>query len=229
MVRAYEARDLGHVNASIVRGLRLTLFFGAALASFFVLFGPETIDVLLRRGALDVHAADRSGVLLAAFSLALLGNMLLVLFARVFYAIGYFRAVVWTQIWAVAVYAIVALPLRAEWGTTGLALAFGIAETSASGYALVLAARRTGLDLHVAVTSSVLPALLRCAPVAGTFACVRVALSGGAIDSHPIVRIALALGPGTVVGILVLWQSTWPELGSVKRRLRGLYAARATP
>jgi putative peptidoglycan lipid II flippase len=229
MVRAYEAEDLDHVNGSIVRGLRLTLFFGAALGTFFLLFGAETIDVLLRRGALGLNAAGRSGTLLAAFSLALVGNMLLILFARVFYAIGYFRAVVWTQVWALVVYAIVALPLRASWGTTGLAVAFGLAETSAAGYALVLAGRRTGLATREALRSSVVPALLRCLPVAAVYAVVRVAFAGGETGSRPVIRLTVALVAGLVVGVAVLWRSRWPELGPVKRRVRGLYTARATP
>ncbi|HWX09901.1 MAG TPA: lipid II flippase MurJ, partial [Gaiellaceae bacterium] len=196
--------------------------------SFFLLFGADTIDVLFRRGALDVRAADRSGTLLAAFSLALLGSMLLVMLARVFYAIGYFRAVVWTQVWALVVYAVLALPLRAAWGTTGLAIAFGIAETSAGAYAVVLAGRRSRLKPRTALTSAVLPALLRVLPIAAALGGVRLA-AGALGGHHPLARVAIGLAAGGVVGIAVLWQSGWPEVGPVKRRLRRLYTARATP
>jgi len=229
MVRAYEARNLEHVRNAIVQGLRLTLFLGTALASFFVFFGPDTIGVLLRRGALSVHAADRSGTLLAAFSLALLGNMLLVLLSRIFYAIDYFRAVVWTQVWALVVYALLALPLRAVWGTTGLALAFGTAETSAAVFAVWLAGRRTKLGLRPTFAASVLPALGRSLPVAAALACARLIAGAGAVGSLSLARVLLGLGVGVVTGVAVLWRSGWPEVGPVKRRVRGLYAARATP
>ncbi|MHB8468469.1 MAG: lipid II flippase MurJ [Gaiellaceae bacterium] len=229
MVRAYEAHDLDHVRGSIVRGLRLTIFLGAGLASFFALFGADTIDVLLRRGALDVHAADRSGTLLAAFALALFGNMLLVLLARVFYAIGYFRAVVWTQVWALVVYAAIALPLRGVWGTTGLAISFGAAETSAAVYALVLAGRHVELSLRLVVSSSVLPALARCVAVAVALAGAKLALASGAPGAQPLVRVVVALVFGSLVGLAALWSSAWPELGPLKRRMRGLYPRRATP
>jgi putative peptidoglycan lipid II flippase len=229
MVRAYEAHDLDHVRGSIVRGLRLTLFFGALTATFFLLYGPATIDVLLRRGALDIRAADRSGTLLAAFSLALLGNMLLILVARIFYAVDYFRAVVWTQVWALVVYAAVALPLRAAWGTTGLAIAFGLAETSAAGYGVVLVGRKVGLPVRDAVLTATTPGLLRAVPVAAALVVVRVGCGGRGLDLGAPASVAIAVVVGTVVGAAILGTSGWPEVGPVKRRVAALYGSfRAT-
>src|SRR5436190_2398511 len=61
MLRAYQADDLEHVRGSLVRGLRLTLFVGLALAVFFAAYGQETMRVLLERGAFDPNEADHAG------------------------------------------------------------------------------------------------------------------------------------------------------------------------
>lgn len=226
MVRAYEAHDLEYLRRSLVRGLRVTLFLAATFAAFFALFGNQTISVLLERGAFDPQAASEAARVLSAFALALLGNMLMVFAARVFYAVDYFRAIVWSQIWALVVYIAFAFPLRAGWGTTGLALAFGIAEASAAVYALVLAARRVRLPRRTA-TGAVLGALAGAAIVAGCLLVVRLGVAAGLLGSSPFVQLCVALAVGTLAGVTVLWKSGWPEVARIKRRIRGLVLARS--
>jgi putative peptidoglycan lipid II flippase len=225
MVRAYEVRDLDHVRGSLLRGLRVTLFLAAALASFFAAFGRETIDVLLQRGAFDPSAAADAARVLSSFALALVGNMLMVFVARVFYAVGYFRAVVWSQLWALVVYAVVALPLRAASGTSGLALAFGIAEASAAVYGLVLAGRRIGLAPRAA-SGAVLEALARAALVAASVWAIRLVFDAGALESEPRLRLALALIGASLVGGIVLWTSGWPEVARLKRGVSRVVSVR---
>jgi putative peptidoglycan lipid II flippase len=216
MLRAYEARSLEHVRGSLVRGLRLTLFTALALAAFFAMYGRETADVLLERGEFGAHAASEVGSIIAAFSLALVGSMLMVFVARIFYAIDYFRAVVWVQVWALVLYAAIALPLRDVWGTTGLGLAFGIAEVSAATFALMLSFGRVGLDRSDAIARAVIPAAGRASIVAAAVGLVRLALA-----SEPRgVRMAVAVLVGLALGAAVLWRADWPELARVKVRLR---------
>jgi putative peptidoglycan lipid II flippase len=214
MVRAYEARDLAHVRGSMIRGLRATLFLAVSFAAFFVLFASPITDLLLERGALDPADAKRVASAMAAFAPALIGTMIMVFVARIFYAVAYFRAIVWTQVAALAVYAIVALPLRAEWGVSGLALAFGIAEVLGGIYGLVLAARRVGLSLRASIVESCAPAVGRALLVVAALGSVR--LTAG--NAFPAMTASLVVA--AVVGGAVLWHANWPELGGLKRRVR---------
>ncbi len=222
MVRAFEARDLEHVRGGLLRGLRLTLFLAFAFAGFFAFFGRETTALLLERGAFDPADAHETGVALATFALALVGTMIMVFAARVFYAVDYFRGVVWTQISALVVYVAVALPFRAAWGTSGLAAAFGVAEVCGAAFALVLAARQVRLAVPETVRVAVLPAAGRAAVVAAAFGSVRLAVAAGALGDWAFVRIGVALTVGATAAAAVLWSSAWPELGRLKRTIRRL-------
>jgi peptidoglycan biosynthesis protein MviN/MurJ (putative lipid II flippase) len=155
---------------------------------------------------------------LAAFAPALVGTMLMVFVARIFYAVGYFRAVVWTQVAALVVYALVALPLRSAWGATGLALAFGIAEVLGGVFGLGLAGRRIGLSLRAAVVESSAPALGRALVVVAALGVVRIAAGAG------LGAMIGALAVAGVAGCAVLWQAAWPELEGVKRQARRVAA-----
>ncbi len=221
MLRAYEADDLDQVRASFERGLRITLFLSFVAASLFALFGDETVEVLLQRGAFDPAAARRAGIVLAAFSLALVGTMVMVFVARIFYAVAYFRAVVWTQLVALGIYLVVAFPLRAAWKTTGLALAFGVAEVIGATAGVVLAGRKITLPLRTALVSMLLPAILGALPVAAALAVTRLLLDRTPADSSYL-RFGVAVAVAAVAATAILWTSGWPEVGPLKRRLRQL-------
>jgi putative peptidoglycan lipid II flippase len=214
MVRAYEARDLAHVRGSMIRGLRATLFLAVSFAAFFALFAAPITDLLLERGALDPADAHRVASAMAAFAPALVGTMIMVFVARIFYAVAYFRAIVWTQVAALAVYAVVALPLRGAWGVSGLALAFGIAEVIGGTFGLVLAGRRVGLSVRASLVESCAPAVGRALLVAAALGVMRLA-AGAAF-----LAMSGALVVATVVGGAALWHANWPELGGIKRRVR---------
>jgi putative peptidoglycan lipid II flippase len=225
LLRAYEAGEHGYVRGSLMRGFRLTLFLALVLGGFFALFGPETIDVLLERGAFDPRDSHRVGTVLALLSLALVGSMLMVFFARVFYALDYFRAVAWTQLCALVVYVAIALPFRATWGVSGLAAAFGVAEIAGAVVALTLAARRTSLSA-AQLREVALPAAFRAALVLGVLGLLKLAFAGGALDSSSLLRFALALLALAGACLAVLWTSGWPELVRVKLVLRRLVPVR---
>ncbi|MDX6477389.1 MAG: putative peptidoglycan lipid flippase, partial [Gaiellaceae bacterium] len=219
MVRAYEAEDIAHVRGSVLRGLRATLFLAVVFAAFLALFAHSTTDLLLRRGAFDPRAARQVAAALAVFTLALVGSMLMVFVARIFYAVAYFRGVVWTQVVALAVYAVVAFPLRSQWGTSGLALAFGVAEVAGGVFGLAIAGRKVGLAARAALLHAWVPAFGRAAIVAAALAAVRLAAG------DDFVSLAVAAFVAGLVGAAVLWQATWPELDGVKRAARRLLPA----
>jgi len=185
MVRAHEANDVAHIRGSLLRGLRATLFVAVVFAGFFALFAQPTTDLLLRRGAFDPRAAHHVASALAAFSLALVGTMLMVFVARIFYAIAYFRGVVWTQVVALAVYVAIALPLRSVWSTSGLAIAFGIAEVTGGVFGLALAGRKADLAGRVALVEACVPACARAAVVVAALAVVRVAGGRRLVRARP--------------------------------------------
>lgn len=218
MVRAHEANDVAHIRGSLLRGLRATLFVAVVFAGFFVLFAQPTTNLLLRRGAFDPSAAHHVASALAAFSLALVGTMLMVFVARIFYAIAYFRGVVWTQVVALAVYVVLAFPLRSLWATSGLAIAFGIAEVTGGVFGLALAGRKAALAGRVALVEACVPACARAAVVVAALAVVRLAAGDG------LPAFVIAVAGALVVGAAVLWQASWPELGGVKRGVRRVLA-----
>lgn len=221
MLRAYEAGDAGQVRASFVRGLRVTLYLALVMGALFALFGDETVSVLLRRGAFNGADAARAGGVVAIFALALVGNMLMIFVARIFYAVGYFRAVVWTQLVALVVYCAVALPLRAHWHVEGLALAFGIAELLGAAAGITLAGRRIGLAAKAALGTMAAPAVLRALPVAAALGATRLVLDRVALESSWI-RLLAAVVVGSVTGVVMLWRSGWPEVAPLKHRLQRL-------
>ena len=222
MLRAYEARALGSVRAAYEQGLRLTLFLGLAGGGLFALFGRATVHVLLERGAFDPRATSQAGAVLSVFSLALVGTMLMVFVARLFYAVNYFRAVVWTQTVALVVYLSIALPLRSLWGASGLALAFGIAEMIGASFGVVLAGRRIELGLSRLGRAVVAPAVLNALPVAGALVIVRASLDGASVDTD-WVRLAIGATLDALGIATVLWMVAWPEVDLIKRRVRRLW------
>jgi putative peptidoglycan lipid II flippase len=222
MVRAFEAQELGHVRESFIRGLRLTLFLGLALAIFFATFGQDTVSVLLERGEFSAGDVRAAGTALAAFSPALVGTMLMVLLARVYYAVAYFRAVVWVQLIALALYAAVALPFRSSWGTSGLALAFGVAEGTGAACGLAIAARRVGLGRRRLVAEAVVPAVVRVLPLGAAVGGLALVVHYFASGASPLLHVVVALVAVVLIGGMLLWSSTWPELVPLKRGLSRL-------
>ena len=220
MVRAFEADDLEHVRRSILRGLRLTLFLGLTLAVYFAAFASDMFAVFLEHGAFGAADARRGALALAAFAPALVASMLMVFLARVYYAVGYFRGVVWVQLAALLVYGVVAFPLRAVWGTSGLAFAFGVAEGAGACAGIALAARRVRLSLGVLVRDTIRPACVRAVPGAAALGLLRLVLDHPGFASAPLLRLGLALVLGLLVGGGALWCSGWDELVPLKRGLR---------
>ena len=218
MVRAHERREPGVVRDTLLRGLRLTLFVGVAIATYLALYGTPIASAVLQRGKLDVAAADAVGAVLTAFALAVVGNVLLILAARTFFSTDYFMAAVLAQSAVLLVYVVVVLPFREEWGLPGLALAFGAAELTGGVIALALVARRLALPGTGLLRDAVLPALLRAALVLAPLAVYRLAVD------HTHVPVGLrglteVGGSGLlflVLSAVALWFAGWPETERLK-------------
>lgn len=224
ILRAHERRELDVVRDFFVRGLRLTIFLAAALATYFAAFGSPVIVALLERGAFGADASSETGRVLAVFALALAANLVLIFVSRVFYAVDFFGAALWCQGAVLAVYAVLAIPFREAWGLEGLALAFGAAEAAGAVTGLVLAARRLGLGPRELGAATLLPALRRAAIVAAALVAYRlvVARTGVPIQYAGLVHVGGSLLVLTLAASLTLWTAGWPETERIKQAGRAV-------
>lgn len=220
MVRAHEAEDRERVVQRFFHGLRLTLFVSCGFAALFACYGPNLVGFLLQRGAFGGGETSDVGRVLSAFSLALVGSMLIVFASRVFYAVDFFRAAVWAQGAALAVYVAAALPLRWLWGPSGLAVAFGVAELAGGVFAVVLAARRLELETWKIVRRGVVPGLRYGLRVAFALVVYRLVVESRwwevPQDWKGVVMVGGAFAVGAVTAAKALWSSGWPEAQRMK-------------
>ena len=226
MVRAYERQEIDDVRDALLRGLRLTMFFAVSLATYFAAFGVPVTGALLQRGAFGGSASTETGKVLSVFALALAANLIVILTSRLFVAIDFFGAGLWCQGVVLVVYLIVAIPLRSVWGLSGLALAFGLAETAGALTALVLTAWRLDLGPRKLATATVLPAVRRAGFVVVALLVFRTAVGhdGISIEYAGLIRVGGSLVVlGVMVGVM-LWTADWPETQRIKLVTRGALA-----
>ena len=199
--------------------MRVTLFIAAAAAAYLGWFAPEIARFVFERGDVPDPSVVEIGRALRAFSLALVSSMVLVYTARVFNALDYFRAIVWSQGVALVVYSVLA-PLFRPWqGPAGLALALGVAETCAAALAIGIVWRRIGSNgrqLHRLLGWS---AIWRIATIVGAVgACERVLeeVDSGADALVVLVGAAVA----AIVAGMLLWTAPWAEMEGVRSFVR---------
>jgi putative peptidoglycan lipid II flippase len=224
MVRAHERREVETVQYYFLRGLRLTLLIGVGTAAYLAVFGTPLASAVLQRGKLGSEAADAVGTVLSAFALALIGNLLLILLTRTFFATDYFAAAAWAQSVVVAVYVLSAIPLRDAWGLPGLALAFGVAEFSGGIFGLALAARRLQLSVGQLLSVAVIPAVTRSTLVVVPLLLYRLVTA----ETHAPQALQGLINAGGSALLFVamtafaVWTARWPEterLKAVARRV----------
>lgn len=225
MVNSYAVGDRADVRERFVRGLRLSVFLGSVFAVYFAAYGTNLTAFLFERGQFDINASERVGRLFAAFALGLAGNMLLILAFRVFYAVDFFRATVWTMLAVLAVYLPCAFAFRETWGTTGLAVAFSVAEFAGGVGAVLLAAHRIELPLWAVARRALLPALGASGLTAGLLLLYRVLAD--LADVPRALRGLVFVGGSAAVGaaavVAVLWLAGWPEVDRLKAKMRRPY------
>jgi peptidoglycan biosynthesis protein MviN/MurJ (putative lipid II flippase) len=163
---------------------------------------------------------------LVAFTPAIVGSMLLIVTSRVFYAIDYFRGILWSQLVVLAVYVPLAFALREPHRGPGLAAAFGIAELLGGLVSVALAARL----LHARwADARPLGALIRPSllVIAAVFV-VRIAIDHAHLsDVTNSYAGALIGGAATVLAVSgFLLTSDWPEARVFRRYAPGSRNAR---
>jgi putative peptidoglycan lipid II flippase len=219
MLRAHAARDLAYLRGNYVAALRVTLFVAVSTAAYLALYSASIAAFLFDRGSLDSNSLLEIHRALAAFSLGVVGSMLMIFTARIFSAIDHFRGIVVAQAFALALFVPLALLLRPALGPAGLALAFGIAEVSGGLLGLRMSARRLELPASTLVREVALPAIARAAVVAAALAAFRHGVDPGSAAVEALGGLTV----GGVAALVLLWTSGWPEvsvLGRAARRLR---------
>ncbi len=216
MVRAHEANARTFVRDSFLRGLRLTLFFSIPLVVYFALYSTSIATVLFERGAFSAQSVDAVSETVVAFSVAILGSMLLILTSRVFYAVDWFIANVWSQLTVLLFYLPLAFAFRATIGISGLALAFGVAETLGGMASAVLAGRRLGIGRPQIAPVAV--AAAQAGIVVAGLAAYRLAF---ALSAELAGQELLMAAGGAIVLLAgtsgVLWVFKWPEAQPLQR------------
>ena len=218
MLRAHAAGDARMLRASFLAGLRTILFVAVCTGAYTALYAGSVTGLLFGHGKLSVTAQLEVSRALAAFSVAIVGTMLMIITARVFGAINRFHGIVVSQTVALVLYVPLALMLRPPLGPAGLALAFGIAELTGGTYAVVRCARLLDVPLRRVFGAVVLP-------VCGHAAVVVVVLAAFRYGLHPGSYAVEAFGGllvGAIAGALVLWWSSWPELEGMRTFVRGI-------
>lgn len=221
MVRSHEAGDRQDVGERFLRGLRLTIFLAIVMAAFLALYAFNVAAFVFERGEFGSETVGPVAAALVAFTPALVGNMLMILAARVFYAIDFFRGTILALGVALALYVPLAFVLRHAFGATGLAAAFGIAELVAGVVSVALIVRSLSLGVGRLFRTSVGPAVARAGVVVVALVAYRTALA--VVDLPVALKGLTTVAGGVVVGAVVsavaLWRSEWPEVARVKTRI----------
>ncbi len=131
MSRAAAAHRLDDLRADLSRALRVSGVVIVPAAFFFLVFGPQTAQLLFAHGTVDAASAEPAGHMLQAFGLGLIPFSAQYLLLRGFYAFEDTRTPFWmaTAIAAVNVALATAchLLLPARWSVTGMAAAYTVA------------------------------------------------------------------------------------------------------
>jgi putative peptidoglycan lipid II flippase len=218
MLRAHAAGDARMLRSTFLAGLRSILFVAVCTAAYVALYAESVTGLLFGHGKLNPDAQHEVSRALAAFSVAVVGTMLMIITARVFGAIDRFHGIVVSQGIALALYVPLALALRPGLGPAGLALAFGVAELTGATYAVLRCARYVDTSVRELLRTVVVPACGRATAVVVLLAAVHYGLD-------PRSNLVEAIG-GLAAGILaagaVLWWSSWAELDGMRKFVRGL-------
>ena len=218
MLRAHAARNTAYLRGSFVAGLRVSLLLALTCAVYVAFFAPELARLLFERGELVGASTLEIERSLRAFSLALIGTMLLVFTSRVFNALDFFRAIVWSQTAALAVYLPLAALLRPLLGPSGLALAFGIAELVGATIAVVIASRLVKLDGPGLWGGVLQPVLWRSGVIVAIVALAERALDLNAGSDGVVAGLGLLAAGAT--GAALLWWAPWGELHGARNFVR---------
>ncbi|MFG2222553.1 murein biosynthesis integral membrane protein MurJ [Streptomyces sp. NPDC048644] len=148
MSRAVAEHRLDDLRGDLSRALRVSGVVIVPAAFFFLVFGPQTAQLLFAHGAVDAASAAPAGHMLQALGLGLIPFSAQYLLLRGFYAFEDTRTPFWMGAWIATVNIALAtachLLLPARWSVTGMAAAYAVAY----GIGLLITALRLRKRLY---------------------------------------------------------------------------------
>ena len=221
LVRASADGDTDHQRESFVRGLRLSLLLGAAFVAFLVLFGPDTVFAVFKRGKFQSNTADDVGGALVWFSASTLTGSLIVYLVSVIYGLGRFAAILRLELAIFATYVVAAPIGLVLFGLDGLAAAFGIAQAAGVVAALSICARAVGMSAREVVREAGLQVLPLAIAAVALLAVYRLAIDNARIPNGLVgdVRVGGAAVCLAVGCTAILLASSLPEAAQLRRFL----------
>lgn len=216
MLRAHAAEATAHLRDTFVAGLRATLYTAVVPALVLALFADEIARIVFGHGALEGSARlVEIQSSLRGFAPAVVGSLTLIFTARVFGAIDFFRALVWSQATALVAYLALAPVLRVDRGPGGLALAFSVAELLGATVGIGLAARRIPVPAFTLLRSVLAVVAWRAVALAAALAGWKAV----APATEDVLRVGGACVIAVVLGAALVWTTGWREVEGVRRIL----------
>ena len=213
LATASTRADWSRYRQQFSLGIRLMALIILPAATGYVVLG-EPIAHLLKFGAVTGRQADLIGDNLALFGLGLFGFSVYLYTLRGFYALRDTRTPFFVNLFENAVNIGAAFALEPVLGVPGLALAYGIAYTSAAVVALIALRRRVGLLDGRRTARSLAPIVLACVLMAG---CVTAAIEQ--VGDSNLLQTAVGVVVGAVVFVVAILALRVEEVDTLRARL----------
>ena len=226
LTAAASRKDRDGFNHTLDSAARKIVFFILPATALFFLLRAQIVRLVLGTGVFDWDDTIRTATILGVFLISLLGQALVPLLARAFYAYQNTMTPLWIGLVSEIVNIGLAFLLRGPYGIVGLAIAFS-AATYVNGVLLFLAfERRYGrMEKRGFISSLAKSGVASVAIIIAGYP-VRQYL-GTLFPLRSFLQVALQAGAAGLVGTLAFFFVAWllksPELAelrvSVNRRL----------
>ena len=212
---------LDEMRASLSASLRVVLMLAVPASIGLILLRRPIVSILYEGNEFNAHSTDLVAWALLWYSLGLVGHCVVEIISRAFYALHDTKTPVIVGVGAMSLnlglsFVFVALFKKLGWMPHGgLALANSTATLLESGLLLYLMHRRLqGID-GKKILQSVLKFLL-----AGVLMGLLIHfLMGNLPVAHPLIRLAVFVGAGVVLYLILMLVLRSEELASLKRML----------
>jgi putative peptidoglycan lipid II flippase len=144
----HESADPVALRRLVVSTFRVALLASLCIGALIVIARRDLVRVALERGAFTPADARDVAELVLLFAGAIVGLTLSTVAARGLFALGRYRLVAVLSSLSIALYVILAVVLRAEYGREGLAVAFLISALAGGTVAASYAVRELDIPLR---------------------------------------------------------------------------------
>jgi putative peptidoglycan lipid II flippase len=226
LVRANAAQSpeaTAYIRAGFLRGLRLTVFFGGAFATFFAFFSTDIVTIVLQRGVFEPSESQSAARLLVLLALWTLSGSIGFYLVFVLYGIDFFAGILYFESAVFLPYLVLAPVLRGALGLDGLALALSLAHSVGATVGVGVVSKRLGVRGRE-IVEALIPSVWRVALLAVVGVGIAIAVGRGA--TSPIGALdRTAIGGGTMMLVAVALVATMAEARRGRASLRRITAS----